>query len=306
MDIAALVQKMAVLFFSILVGFVAAKIGIIKNESNRFLSKLLVNITSPFLILSSVFKGEHLLSNSEVLMLTALGICCYLCMIALSFFIPKMLYIPAEKSGLYRFMFIFSNIGFIGYPIVSSLFGTGAIFYVSLFVLMFQIFCWSYGVSLISGEQRFRFQWKVFRQPCLIAALAAYVFYLSGLRVPGIVYEMTSYIGDLTSPLAMLVIGCALAQTDVRTVFGNWRIYALCALKMVIIPLLAYLVLRRIISNQLMLGVTMVILCMPIATNTTTICYEYGADTTLSAAGIFISTLLSFFSIPLIMRLLFG
>lgn len=306
MDITALELKMVVLFFSILVGFVAAKAGVLTLEGNKVLSKLLVNVASPLLILSSVFKGDHVLTNAQLLVLTVLILCCYACMIPLSFLIPKLLHVPAEQSNLYRFMFIFSNIGFIGYPIVSSLFGASSVFYVSIFVLFFQSFCFSYGVSLIAGEPKFRFKWSVLKQPCLIAAMFSFVFYLSGLKVPTIVYDATAYVGDLTSPLAMLVIGCSLAQMDLRKVLGNWRIYILCVLKMIALPLLMYCVLHRIITNELMLGVTIVVLSMPIATNTTLICYEYGGDASLASTGIFISTVMSLFTIPFIMKLLFG
>lgn len=306
MDITALELKMVVLFFSIMVGYIAAKVGVLTLEGNKTLSKLLVNVTSPLLILSSVFKGEHALTNAEVFFLTVQILCCYACTIPLSFLIPKLLRVPRKDANLYRFMFVFSNIGFIGYPVVSSLFGAGAIFYVSLFVLFFQVFCYSYGVSLVSGAPKFRFRWSVFKQPCLIAALFSYVFYISGLKVPTIVYDATAYVGNLTSPLAMLVIGCSLAQMELRKVVSNWRIYILCVLKMIVLPLIMYSVLHLVITNELMLGVTMVVLCMPVATNTTLVCYEYGSDASLASTGIFISTVLSLFTIPLIMKLLFA
>lgn len=306
MDITALELKMMVLFFSILVGYIAAKTGVLTLEGNKVLSKLLINIANPLLILSSVLTGDRALTNAQLLILTVLILCCYACMIPLSLLIPRLLRVPAEEGNLYRFMFIFSNISFIGFPIVSSLFGDSAIFYVSIFVLFFQIICFSYGVSLITGEPKFRFKWSAFKQPCLIAAMVSYLFYLSGLKAPTIVYNATAYVGNLTSPLAMLVIGCSLAQIDFRKVLGNWRIYILCVLKMIVMPLLIYCVLHRIITNELMLGVTIVVLCMPIATNTTLLCYEYGSDTSLASTGIFISTVLSLFTIPIMMRLLFG
>lgn len=305
MDIAALIEKMAVLFFSILTGYLAARAGVLSTEGNRQLSRLLVNVANPLLIVSSVLRGEHLLANAEVLALTGLIVCCYACTIALGLLVPRLLRAPQEQRGTYQFMFIFSNIGFMGYPVVASLFGASAIFYVSLFVLFFQLLCWSYGVSLISGAPKFRFERKVLKQPCLIAALFAYVFYLSGLRAPELAYKATSYVGELTSPLAMLVIGSSLAQMDLRKIFGNWRIYVLCALKMVVVPLLMYAVLRLVIQNQLMLGVTMVTLCMPVATNTTIISYQNHGDDALASSGVFLTTLLSVVSIPLIMSLLF-
>lgn len=135
----------------------------------------------------------------------------YLALIALSFPAVRLLRVRDAERGLYRFMFIFSNTGFLGYPVVESLLGSGAAFYVTIFVLFFQLFCWSYGASLMRGAARFRFQWKVLRQPCVAASLAAFAVYLSGWQPPALLHQTVKYVGDITSPVAMLIVGCSLA-----------------------------------------------------------------------------------------------
>ena len=306
MDFAALSQKMIILFFCILTGFVCAKAGVMDTDTNKKLSTLIVKLTNPMQILASVLAGERLLSNGEVFALTGVGFCCYAVLIALSFLVPKLLHVPQKQSGLYRFMFIFSNVAFIGYPIVESLLGKSAVFYVSLFVLFFHMFCWSYGVSLIEGKGKFCFSRRIFREPCVLASLFAYAFYLTGWQAPAIFATAADYIGALTSPIAMLIIGCSLAQMRFSAIFGNWRIYVLSILKLVVVPVLAFFALRPILKNELMLCVTTVVLCMPVATNTTIISYQYGADEELASTGVFLSTLLCMVTIPLLMKLLFG
>ena len=170
MDILALCRKMVILFFCMATGFAAAKGGAMDLQSNKKLSALVVNIANPMQILASALTGEHLLSNGETLRLAGLIVLIYLGLIALSFPAAKVLRVKGSEARLYRFMFIFSNTGFLGYPIVESLLGYQATFYVTLFVLFFQLFCWSYGASLIRGEARFRFQWQVLRQPCVAAS----------------------------------------------------------------------------------------------------------------------------------------
>lgn len=104
----------------------------------------------------------------------------------------------------------------------------------------------------------------------------------------------------------MLIVGCSLAQMHFKQIFGSWRIYALSALKLAAVPLLAYAVLRHVLTNEFALCVLTVLLCMPIATNTTILSYQYGADETAASSGVFVSTLLSLLTIPLMMKLLFG
>lgn len=306
MDITALILKMLVLFITILVGFAAAKAGVLNEERNKAISALIVGVTNPIQILASVMTSDHALSNLGVLQLSAISLCGYAFLIVSSLLVPKLLRVEEKDAGLYRFMYIFSNVGFIGYPLISALFGEGATFYLTVFVLFFQLVAWSYGVHLIGGKGRFHFTVDILRRPCVIAALLAYVFYLTGLRFPAVVCQTASMIGDMTGPLAMLVIGCSLAQMDLKSVFGRWRIYALAALKLIAVPLLAYLALRRVVQNELILGVSIVTLCMPVATNTTIISYQQHADDKLASAGVFVTTLLSVATLPLMMYLLFG
>ena len=180
MDILSLCRRMVMLFFCMACGFCAAKGGVMDTQSNKKLSALVVNVANPMQILASALTGERLLSTGQTLRLAGLIALIYLALIALSFPAVRLLRVRDAERGLYRFMFIFSNTGFLGYPVVESLLGSGAAFYVTLFVLFFQLFCWSYGASLMRGAARFRFQWKVLRQPCVAASLAAFAVYLSG------------------------------------------------------------------------------------------------------------------------------
>ena len=306
MDILSLCRRMVMLFFCMACGFCAAKGGAMDTQSNKKLSSLVVAIANPMQILASALTGAHLLSTGQTLRLAGLVAVIYLALIALSLPAVSLLRVKESERGLYRFMFIFSNTGFLGYPIVESLLGSGATFYVTIFVLFFQLFCWSYGASLMQGAARFRFQWRVLRQPCVAASLAAFAIYLSGWQPPALLHQTVKYVGDITSPIVMLIVGCSLAQMRFGQIFGNWRTYALSGIKMLAVPLLAYAVLRQVLTNELALCVLTVILCMPIATNTTILSYQYGADETTASSGVFISTLLCLLTIPLMMKLLFG
>lgn len=154
MDILSLCRRMVMLFFCMACGFCAAKGGVMDTQSNKKLSALVVNVANPMQILASALTGERLLSAGQTLRLAGLIALIYLALIALSFPAVRLLRVRDAERGLYRFMFIFSNTGFLGYPVVESLLGGGAAFYVTIFVLFFQLFCWSYGASLMRGAAR--------------------------------------------------------------------------------------------------------------------------------------------------------
>lgn len=306
MDIQALFEKMVVLFTILFAGFFCGKAGIMDVESNKSLSRLVANLTNPMLVLASVMTDERLLSPAEVLQVTLLAAGCYAFLIASSLLLPRLLHLGPRESGPYRFFYIFSNIGFMGYPLVRAMFGEGAMFHLTIFVLFFQLVCWSYGAQTISGEGRFRLSWRILKTPCVLSALLAYAIYLSGVRVPRIVADVVKTTGEITSPLAMLILGCALSQCSLRDVFGRPKLYLLALIKLIVVPLAAFFVLRTFIKDPLLLSLTTVVLAMPAATNATILTYQNHGDDRLAASGVFLTTLLSVASVPGLMLLLFG
>ena len=306
MNVPALIEKMLVLFFAMAAGFVCGKRGWLDDAGNRTISKLVVMLTNPMLALSSVMGKERLMSNKQVLLLTAIGFALLFCCMALSRVVVRLLRVPEDDRGLMRFLFSYCNISYIGYPIVQALFGMDASFYVTVIVLCSQLLMWSYGVHLVSGRGRFRWQWSILKNHCLIASLTAYVIYLTGLKVPELVASMCSFIGQITSPLIMLITGSALALMPLRNVFLNGKLYAMYTVKLVLLPLAAYFLLRGVLSDGLLLGVIVVVLCIPSATNATNIAYLYGGNHELASSGVMLSTLLSMVTMPLLMHLLFA
>lgn len=306
MDIQALFEKMVVLFTILFAGFFCGKAGIMDVESNKSLSRLVANLTNPMLVLASVMTDERLLSPAEVLQVTLLAAGCYAFLIASSLLLPRLLHLGPRERGPYRFFYIFSNIGFMGYPLVRAMFGEGAMFHLTIFVLFFQLVCWSYGAQTISGEGRFRLSWRILKTPCVLSALLAYAIYLSGVRVPRIVADVVKTTGEITSPLAMLILGCALSQCSLRDVFGRPKLYLLALVKLIVVPLAAFFVLRTFIKDPLLLSLTTVVLAMPAATNATILTYQNHGDDRLAASGVFLTTLLSVASVPGLMLLLFG
>ena len=305
MDISGLVHQLVLMFFAMGVGFLGGKAGVLGEDENKMLSSLVVNITNPLQIVASVMVGERLLTNGQVLQLTGVNFACYFLLIGLGWLLVRAMRAPEKDARIYVFLLVFSNVGYLGYPLAEALLGASARFCISIFVLGFQIFCWTYGVYLLDGSSKFRLSWDILRRPCVIAALVAYALYFSALRVPAIVGQMVDYVGNLTSPMAMLIIGSALAKLSLRTVFGDWRVYVLCAVKLVAIPLGLWVLLRGVLTHDLMLTTLILARAMPAATNSTILCYRYGRDGSLASGCVFLSTLLSLVTIPLVLTMLY-
>lgn len=306
MNVPALIEKMLVLFFAMAAGFVCGKRGWLDDTANRTISRLVVMLTNPMLALSSVMGKERLMSNRQVLALTGISFALILSYMLLSRVVVRLLHAEDADRGLLRFLFSFCNISYIGYPVVQSLFGMDASFYVTVLVLCSQLIMWSYGIHLVSGHGKFRWQWSILKNHCLIASSTAYIIYLTGLKVPNVLASACSFLGQTTSPLIMLITGSALALMPLKNVFTNGRLYAMYAIKLVVLPVCAYFLLRNVLSDGLLLGVIITFLCIPSATNATNIAYLYGGNHELASSGVMLSTLLSMFTLPALMQLLFG
>ena len=313
LDIAQIFSQMLILFLLMALGFTAVKTGILTGESNRHLTNLVLYITNPCTILYSVLSGKAMLTIREVLELTVIALLFYLALIGLSYLVPKLLRVPADQAGTYRFMTVFGNIGFMGFPVVRSIFGQGAVFYAAIFNLFFQLFAYTWGVRQVARDARdTKVSVRTFLQPVIIAALASYIIYLCGAQeriagsaVGGLLTRLLGMVDGITSPLCMIITGVGLAQIPLGKVFGNGRLYLLSIGKQLLLPVLAYFALSPFVSNRLMLGICIIMAAMPIGTMASLFCARYDGPVDLAASGIFLSTLLSIPAVPLLMSLFF-
>lgn len=306
-DILSVISQMAILLAIIAVGFAAAKCKVFPEGTNKVLAQLVIVVTNPCIVLHSVLGSDRILTNSEVLLLTAIALGVFAVLIALGRLLPKLLRCPKKDIDLYRFMITFANMGFMGFPVVKALYGDGAVFYASIFNLVFQFVVYTYGVALLAPkDSKDRFSWKTLVSPIIIASVLAYIFYLTDFEAPKVIVDGLGMLGNVTSPVAMLVLGIALSKVSVKEVFGNWRLYVLNFVRLLVLPVCAYFILRNISTDIVMLGIPVVMLGMPMATLTTLMSAKYGGNERLAASGVFISTLMSFITIPLLMWVLFA
>lgn len=297
---------MAVLLIVILIGYAAARARIFPADANRVFSQLVIYVTNPCTVLVAALGGERMLTNRQVLLLTGIAVAMYAVLIGLGAVLPRLLACPKEDRNLYHFMCVFSNMGFLGFPVVSALYGPNAVFFASIFNLVLQFVGYTYGDSLLNPNARgWRSELKNLISPIIIASVLAYICYLTDLKAPKLILNTLQLLANVTSGLSMLVIGIALSRVPLGRLFTNWRLYVINLVRLLLLPAGVYLLLRHVVDNSLMLGITVVMAGMPVATLTTLLTAKYDGNQELAAAGVFLSTLLSFVTIPLLMWIMF-
>ena len=304
MDISSLFNQMLILLIILVVGFIANKTNIIDQQGNKNLSKLTLNITQGAMILSSVMNANPSMSSAELLTLVGVSFLMYVILFIFSFVIRWLLRVPKKDGFTYQFAVMFGNVGFMGYPIVASLLGTEAIFYVSLFNIPFNILIYSLGIFLISGGDGYKFNLKSLANPPFFATFIAIGIFVLKIPIPAPIAGATKLLGDMVIPAAMLVIGSSLGRISLKDILGDWRIYVFLPLSLIVSPVIIWAVLRTFITNPLILNMAVIIAAMPVATNSTMLSMEYNGNEVLASKAVFMTTVASVVTIPLVISLL--
>ncbi|MGI6752396.1 MAG: AEC family transporter [Anaerovoracaceae bacterium] len=306
MNMETIITQMSILFTIILLGYIIKKVGIIDEEGDKKISVLLLMVTLPALTMASVMVDEKTLSNQEVGLLFGLAGLMYLFLIGAAFILPKLLAVQEKDVGLFRFMTIFSNIGFMGFPVVRAIFGNEAVFYAAIFNIPFNLLSFTLGIYLITdGKGKGKLDYKFLLHPGIISSILSVIIYLSNISIPKPVVQVFTMVGDVTIPLSMIITGSALAILPIKEVFSDVRIYIFSLIKLLPLPVIFWWILRWFVVNQDILGVSTIMVSMPVAAAASMFATAYDGNKELASKGIFISTLMSLGTIPFIMWLLF-
>ena len=302
MDIKVVIGQMIVLFALMGLGFLLYRVNILDLKTNSKLTSLVLSVTTPCMVLNSVLCTKKYSDPQTIFTILGIAVVTYIVTPFIGILINKLLRVPTNQTGLYVFMTVFSNIGFIGYPIMKAIFGNDSVFHTSLFGMVFNIMLFTLGVYLIGiGQQgNNKLNLKNLITPGVICSFLALILYLLHLRAPQIVTDFTSMIGDMTTPLAMIIIGVTLGAMNIREVFNELRVYIYTIIKQLILPVITYPIIVFLIKDNYLRGLTLVMLSMPVGSSAVLFTNKYGGDSELAAKTIFMTTLISVFTIPLI------
>ncbi len=301
MGIEILVTQMSQLFLILLLGYLIYKIKLVDDNFINKFSRLILDVTMPCMVLGSVLKLEERQELSDVLasLFTATSLFFVILPIT-GFIIAKILFVKKKQLNLYVFMNTFSNVGFMGFPIIQALCGNVGLFYAAMFNLIFNISIYTLGAWLINKDNNnaSSFKLKQLLSSGVILSVLAIVIYLLNINLPSVIDDAVYSVGSITSPSAMLLIGCSLAKMNIKDVFNDWRIYIWTLIKQVTIPLLLWVPLNFVIKNELVLYVTYILCAMPVANAAVLFTTNLGGDTQLAAKTVFITTLFSLVTVP--------
>ncbi|MBE6993311.1 MAG: AEC family transporter [Ruminococcaceae bacterium] len=284
------------LFAIMLVGFFCRRKNMIDTKTRGVLSDLLINVILPCNIINSfrIEVTEQLLRSMGLVFAIFMGIQFF------SWALSKVAYtkVPMDQQVILRHGTITSNAGFLGNPIAQGVFGSEGLLYASIALIPVRIFLWSAGLSLYTKTDSRSVIKNLLTHPCVIAVFIGFGYMFLPFDLPGFIPRTLSSIGGCTTAVSMLVIGGILAEIDLKRIrMGLLSYYSF--IRLIFIPACVFIVLKLLHVDPLLTGVSTLLSGMPSASMTAVLAAKYGRDAEFGAQVVFVSTVLSMVTIPL-------
>lgn len=302
MSFGTTVMQIVALFLIMIVGYVLRKCNVFDDASNVRFTRLIIYVSLPAQIVKAFATNQGIVSNREVLLMFGVSTLAYLLYAIIGFVFNIVFCVPKKKRGTYLFMMMFGNVGFMGMPLTEALLGEEALIYAVIFNVIFNLIVYSVGIVMISNkEDGVRFSYKKLLNMPLISAVVSILLYFCKIQIPDVLIKSLDYMGNVTTPVAMIILGSTIAGMPWKELFDEWRIYVFTAFKLLVIPAVVIALLKVAPEmNPLIYGSLILLSATPVATNTTMLAIEYDGDRALASKGIFFTTLLCMLTIPLI------
>lgn len=293
------------LFFIMVVGYILRKRNVFDEAADIRFTRLIIYVSLPAQIIKAFVVNQGIVSNKEVLLMFGISLLTYLLYAVIGLLFIFIFRVPSDKRGPYLFMMMFGNVGFMGFPLTEALLGEEALIYAVIFNVIFNLLVYSIGIFMIGKrEEEFRFPIKKLLNMPLISAVISIVLYFGKIQLPEVVIQSLDFMGNITTPVAMLILGSTIAKMPWKELFDEWRIYVFTIFKLLVIPVLVIVILNFAPDiNPLIYGSLILLSATPVATNTIMLAIEYDGNNALASKGVFFTTLLCMLTIPLIQML---
>ncbi len=300
--------KVFSIFLIIGVGYIATKVNVLPMESNKYLVDLLILITSPCMIINSLatqeFEAEMLTATIQALV----GACLYFLLLTLACYLVfrKILkFTPKEDISTYVLIFASMNCGFIGFPVTLSLFGNEILYLMILVNIGHTIYQFPFAsiqIRLNAGhhlDMGIKGVITSIVNPCTIATILGLLVMFLHLSLPSFLLSSIETIGDSTVPIAMLLIGMQLSNSNFGHIFKNRKLVVICFSRMFILPVVMFLILNWLPIVTAVKVTLIFASCFASGVIIVPLIEKEGGDSLLAAEGVALTTFLSLFILPL-------
>ena len=304
------IRQIAILAILVLIGLAASRARVISPVSKDLLARIIFYVTLPSMLFTNFSKitltPELLSSSLQALMLSLFVI---LFMLLMGWLTSKMAGLKSGPAAIFKLHSMLGNVIYLGLPLISSQFGKEGLLYGSIFILVSNILMWTAGVSVITPGKAFSIRGNVWRILNIntIAIITGFVLFLLSIKLPPFILDSVGALGGTTTYLSMIYIGSILYYADYGRLLRNRNVYLLSLNRLLIVPFIIIGIFAFLnycfpfMLNRTVLSVMVMEAAMPCMVNVVIMVNILGEDDDIATANVFVSTVLSVITIPLIL-----
>ena len=300
-DFLTVAQNVLTLFILIGAGVLCAKVKLLSEAAVKGMANLVLYIATPCVIIKSCIREFDTAMLWGFLTVVAVAAVNH----AVLILVARLCFKDSEEGRrrVLRFATVFSNAGYMAIPLQQAILGDEGVFYCAAYVIVFNIFMWTYGIVEMGGTGEKLSVRKVLINPGVVGVAVGLVLFLFSVPVPGLVQDAIGHMANLNTPLPMLIVGYYLAHTDLPAALRDGRSYLCMGLRLIGMPLVAMGLLLLCGVRGNVLTACMICISTPVATACTMFATRYDQDTHLSVNLVSVSTLASVITMPLLIAL---
>lgn len=293
-----IVQQVSMMYVLMAIGFVVYRKKIVNEEGTKQLSNLLVWVINPLIMLTRYQMEFSMIKLKElgISFVVSLGA------MLLGFLIGKIVF--KKEQRIDKFAIGFANAGFIGIPLVTSIMGIDKVFFLSAYLVCFNILSYTYGIYMVSGNKKLITVKSLALNPGIIAVIFGLLIFISPIKLPGIIFNAFNLVGQTNTPIAMILLGTYIAKSKLISLFSDKYAYFVCFVKLILIPLVVIIIFKFLPYELAEIKmVVLIAMCTPVGLTVPMFSQMYGGNYEYGAKLVGLSTLLSLATIPVILYL---
>lgn len=292
-------NSMLALFVIMFVGFSGTKLKIFSESTNDAFNKLLLNVTAPAMFISAmnITMEPHHIEKGTIALIG--GFVFHFIALIIAIVIVKLF--KVKSSSIWMFCLTFSNISFLGFPLINNLFGSEALFYASLINVSFYVLVFSMGVVLMTiGKQGEVSVKMILSSKAFLGVIIGVVIFFAPFTLPDFLAKSVKMLGDITPGLSMLLAGATLANTKLMNALTNYNLYILSFIKLIVIPLAVYIIAKLLVNDDELIVILTILAGTPSAVMSVVLARKYNNNPIFVSEIIFMTTTLSVVTLPII------
>lgn len=293
--------QVLIMFLLLMVGFICQKTKLISDEGSKSLTNIALYIATSAIIIHS-YQIDY--DPSIAINLLIVTLFAFLSHGLLILFSSLAFSKKNDQYKVLRFATVFGNCSFMGIPLLSALLPENGVLYATAYITVFNILLWTYGVVLSVGKGEKLSLKKIVLSPVILSVIIGLFFFFTSIKLPGAIAKTVEYIGDLNTPLAMIVTGVFVAKSNILNSLKKLDVYLVCFIKLILVSFIMIIIMRFIPSLSMDVKMAIVVMSgVPTASTSIMFAQKYGNDAVFVGEILVISTIMSLVTLPLLIFL---